>query len=41
VKDVRSDHFGRPATSFEDAVSATLLALDFAPAGRMFDIVDD
>jgi nucleoside-diphosphate-sugar epimerase len=38
---VRNDASQLPIIHVEDAVSATLLALDIAPAGSIYDIVDD
>ena len=38
---VRSDVGQLPMINVEDAVSATVLALDRAPAGAVYDIVDD
>ena len=38
---VRGDHGQLPLIHVEDAVSATVLALELAPAGRTYDIVDD
>ncbi len=38
---IRNDASQLPIIHLEDAVSATLRALDIAPAGSIYDIVDD
>jgi nucleoside-diphosphate-sugar epimerase len=38
---VRGDHSQLPLIYMEDAVGATICALDHAPAGSVYEIVDD